>query len=446
MPVLQGGAAQVDVTPLDSQFLYGYPNVSRYSTGVHDPLLASALCLNDGRVSVVFISTDIIFITKTLAESARRRIAELTGVPAENIVISATHTHSGPVTVRYLSNEADSVVPEPDPVYLQRLEDGVVEAGRLACSKMRPIEVGLARADGSCVGTNRRRPGDPSDPQVPVLLAREADGGPFIAAMLVCSMHPTVLHEDSTLVSGDFPGMCRRYLQEHVLGRNCPVLHQTGAAGNQSPRHVTRGNTFDEARRLGELLGRSIEQAIGNVLFERDLNLDCRQALIESIPLRRFPRPPEAAADLERARKQLDRLRRENGPRADIRTAECDVFGAEETLTLAKAAESGRLEAVTRTCLPAEVQLVRIGRWSFLTWPGEVFVEFALSVKDRFPDTFVITLANGELQGYQVTAEAAAQGGYEASNALFRAPDGGNLLVETSLRLMTECEPANERQ
>ena len=444
MPVLQGGAAQVDVTPLDSQFLYGYPNVSRYSTGVHDPLLASALYLSDGQTSTLFVATDIIFITKAIAGRARARIAELTGVPAEHIVISATHTHSGPVTVRYLSNEADPVVPEPDAAYLRRLEDGIVEAARRACSNPRSVEAGLAIADGSCVGTNRRRPGDPSDPQVPVLVVRTAGDGPFVAAMLVCSMHPTVLHEDSTLVSADFPGMCRRYLQQHVLGENCPVLHHTGAAGNQSPRHVTRGNTFDEARRLGELLGRSVEQAIKIVQIGSDLKLYCRQSLIESIPVRRFPRPPEAAADLERVRKRLDHLRDESAPKADVRTAECDVFGAEETLTLAKAAESGRIYAAAQSCLPVEVQLVRIGRWSFVTWPGEAFVEFALAVKDRFPDTFIITLANGEMQGYQVTAEAAAQGGYEASNALFRSPDAGNVLVETSLRLITESPCIND--
>ena len=68
-------------------------------------------------------------------------------------------------------------------------------------------------------------------------------------------MHPTVLHEDSTLVSGDFPAMTRQYLQEHVLGADCPVLYHTGPSGNQSPRHVTRANTFDEAERLGGLLG-----------------------------------------------------------------------------------------------------------------------------------------------------------------------------------------------
>src|SRR5204863_9550945 len=124
----------------------------------------------------------------------------------------------------------------------------------------------LTVADGSCVGTNRHDPAGPSDPQVPVLLVRDRDSQTFLSAMIVCSMHPTVLHEDSTLISGDFPAMTREYLQEHVLGRDCPVLYHMGLSGNQSPRHVTRSNTFDEAERLGGLLGRSIEKGVRHLL------------------------------------------------------------------------------------------------------------------------------------------------------------------------------------
>jgi hypothetical protein len=86
--------------------------------------------------------------------------------------------------------------------------------------------------------------------------------------------------------------------------------------------------------------------------------------------------------------------------------------------------------------MPAEIQLVRIGPWNFIAWPGEMFVEFAQEVKRRSPDTFLISYANGELQGYLVTREAAEEGGYESSNAIFKSPDGGELLVQTTLRLL----------
>ena len=152
-----------------------------------------------------------------------------------------------------------------------------------------------AAADGSGIGTHRHEVGGPSDPQVPVLAVRDAGNGAFLAVMLVCSMHPTVLHEDSTLVSGDFPAMTRRWLQRHVVGENCPVLHHTGPCGNQSPRHVAAANTFEEATRLGELLGRSVAEAIASIDYTAEITLDCASAMVQ-LPVRRQPLPGEAQA------------------------------------------------------------------------------------------------------------------------------------------------------
>ncbi|MCK4601456.1 MAG: neutral/alkaline non-lysosomal ceramidase N-terminal domain-containing protein, partial [Phycisphaerae bacterium] len=109
---LIAGAASADISPKDSQFLYGYPHVERYGTGVHDPLLSSALYLSDSRVAAMFIADDIIFITEAIARRVRRRIEEATSIPAGNIMVTATHTHSGPMTVDCLSCEADPVVPK----------------------------------------------------------------------------------------------------------------------------------------------------------------------------------------------------------------------------------------------------------------------------------------------------------------------------------------------
>ena len=220
--------------------------------------------------------------------------------------------------------------------------------------------------------------------------------------------------------------MTRRYLQEHVVGADCPVLHHTGPAGNQSPRHVTRGNTFDEAKRLARQLARAIEEAVKSAEYEVEL------------PLRQFPSVADAEAKLDRTFKRLEHLRSSGAERTETRTAERDWFGSQETLTLAKAAVSGELEAAAATCLPAEVQSIRIGPWTFVGWPGECFVEFPLQVKERCDDTFVISLANGDTQGYMVTAEAVEEGGYEASNSMFRNPDSGDLLVETTLRLLPD--------
>ena len=434
MGELFGGAAARDISPSSSQFLYGYPFVERYSTGIHDPLLSSALYLSDGETQVLFSANDIIFVGKGSTARARKRIGEATGIPEENILLSGTHTHSGPKTVDYLINEADECVPPTDPAYVGMMEDRIVEAGISAWEGRRPAVAGFALADGTGVGTNRRDPAGPADPEVPVLMVKDL-AGRSIALMLVYSMHPTVLHEDSTLVSADFPGATRKYLQERVVGGECPVLYHTGPEGNQSPRHVTRGNTFEEAERLGVMLGKAVEGVLGSIEYSRDIGgiSACRTSI--DLPKKRLPLVDDARKARTAAREKLDRLRREGAPRQEVRTAECDWFGAEESVSLAEAAADGRIEKEYASVLPAEIQAIKLGSRTFVGWQGEVFVEYALQVKRAISDTYLINLANGELQGYIVTEEAAADGGYEASNGLF-PPEAGDVLVDETLKLL----------
>ena len=84
------------------------------------------------------------------------------------------------------------------------------------------------------------------------------------------------------------------------------------------------------------------------------------------------------------------------------------------------------------TCSPMEIQMIQIGQWKFAAWPGEFFVEYGLTVKSRVPDTFIVTIANGELQGYIVTPAAAAAGGYEAASSLF-PPAAGAAMIDACL-------------
>jgi len=431
MNMLKAGSAVVDITPEDSQFLFGYPHVERYSTAVNNPLLSSSLFLDNGNNNIMFIANDIIFIDRDLVFRVRRRISKETGMNEGSIMITATHTHSGPITVNYLSNMSDPIVPEADPEYLKLLEDGIVESGINAFRSSRPARIGLAVADGRGVGTNRRDPSGPADPQVPVLLVKEADSDVFIACMLVYSMHPTVLHEDSTLISGDFPSFTREYLQNVLLGDGCPVLYHTGPEGNQSPRHVTSSNTFPEAKRLGEMLGRRIESVIGGIEYLSSVELSRDREFITP-SIKEMPSLPAAETHLKKAVEKLELLRGNGSSSQDVRTAECDWFGAEETVTLAKAAESGIVKKYAETCLPAEVHVLKIGDWYFAGWPGEVFIEFSLEAKAEHENLFIINLANGEFQGYIVTPEAEKEGGYEASNAMFGSETGKMLIEATS--------------
>ncbi len=435
------GAAEVDVTPDGSPFLCGYPDVARNAEGVHDPLLASALCLSEGTTHALFVACDVLHLSRELVTRARRRIEEATGIPAGHVMLTATHTHSGPLIVRSVITMNDPVVPRPDPAYVKRLEDGIVEAAETAWASRRPARPLFAEADGSELGTNRRDPAGPCLPRLPVLILREAQSDEPIAVMTVCNMHPTVLHEDSRQISGDFPGMARTWLKEHGPGPRCPLVYHMGAAGNQSPRHVVKANTLEEARRLGEILGRQIQEAIGRARPLALPRLRCAQRFVE-LPIRSFSALQEAQDKVEAAQARLQRLRDEQAPRAETRTAECDWFGARRSLVMSRAAEAGKLQEAAAQRLPAEAQMIGIGEHMFIGWPGEVFVEFAIELMRHHPDARVITMANGDLHGYLVTREAVIEGGYEASNALFASPESGERLVEASRELLTAAPPA----
>lgn len=433
---VRAGAAAVELTPDRPLFLYGYPHVPRTSTTVLDPLYASALYLHGVEGEVLFVACDLICVPRDVSHRARQRIAESVGISPTCVMITATHTHSGPLTQTMLSNAADPVIPPPDAEYLVQVEDAIVLAGQRAHGAARPATLSFAVADGKMLGTNRHDPSGPSLPQVPVLWCADEQGKP-IAVMAVCTMHPTVLHEDSTRISGDFPGQARQHLQLHGIGRDCPFVYHMGASGNQSPRHVVKANTVEEVSRLGEALARSITDAVSRAEPMGDVNISVRHTTME-LPLRTLPALETASADLHRITERYESLRASGAPRTEVRTAECDCFGAQETLTLARAAASGELAQAAAACMPAEVQVVHIGSHALVGWPGEAFVEYALSVRERFPDAWIITMANGGLQGYLVTQEAIDERFYEAGNAVFASPESGQRLVEATCKLLQE--------
>ncbi len=430
---LRAGAAEVDISPDDSQFLWGYPHVERWSTGIHDPLYASSLYLEYGGEKLLFIANDIIFITKDITVKVRTSITARTGIPGERIMVTATHTHSGPSVVEYASNRFDTIVPKPDEIYLDRLVRGIVESGCCAVERAEPAEIGFSTVDGVGIGTNRRDPQGPADPAVPVTSVRAVYSGNYLAIMAVYSMHPTVLHEDSTLVSADFPGAVRGRIK-NALGEDVPVVYHTGPSGNQSPRHSVRANTFAEAERLGTILGDRILSSLDGISYTAAVPLAACSAFVE-LPRKKFPCVAAAKADMEQASAKFRRLKAEQAPVVETRTAECDWFGAEERYALSVAAAEGSLDATYKACMPAEIQVFSVGGKVFAAWPGELFVEYGLELKRRTGCAGVISLANGELQGYIVTAEAAAEGGYEVGNALF-APESGRLLVERTALLI----------
>jgi hypothetical protein len=438
MSVLLAGAFAKDITPDKSYFLYGYPHVNRMSTGTHDPLYASSLVLQSGSEAVALCSTDLIYITKKMVAAVREKVHCATSIPKNNILISATHTHSGPIINNILAWGEDTAIPQVDQNLVESMVEKIAASIIEAHKSTRPARLAITKADGTGVGGNRRNKEGPIDPEVPVLIVQDAARHKVFAVLTVYCMHPTVLHEDSTFYSSDFPGYTKIEVQE-TLGKDIVHIYHTGPEGNQSPRHYVKANTFAEAERLGRMLGKRIVDAILKTKseeFKEEIKLKATSSFVD-LPLRTFPSVEEAEAKEKAAREKLENMRKEGAPRALIRTAECDWFGAQSTLVISRSYKTKKYYNTLKQILPAEVQVLQISNCFLVGFPGEMFVEYSLELKKRTPaPAFIIALANGELGGYIVTQEEAMQGtAYEATNTLLHY-SGGGLLVQEALKLI----------
>ena len=119
------------------------------------------------------------------ARSIRRAVAERISIAEERVLISCTHTHSGPVTARLLAWSDDPAVPPPDGNYLRLLSEHVVNAAGLAVARATPAEIAWTTANARGVGGNRHVADGVTDPEVGVLAVRQDGGGPLLAMALV---------------------------------------------------------------------------------------------------------------------------------------------------------------------------------------------------------------------------------------------------------------------
>ena len=436
---LIAGIYRLAINPPYPMTLFGYPHVPRLSTGIHDPLYATALFLSDEKPGVFLISLDLLMLPHEFLNACRDEISQRHNIPRKNILISCTHTHSAPVTMDLLAFSGDHTVPPVDKCYLDLVGDAILSAASEAFHRAVPALAAITIAQVNGVGGNRHELDGPRDPQVNLLVVKEASSSRLMALSLVYSMHPTVLHEDSTLVSADFPGLTRIELEKAYP--QLTVIYQTGPSGNQSPRYHVHNQTFTEAERLGNRLANFVIDAVKELSeqdFRDHLELGALNSFIP-LPTRIFPDVTDAEANLKQAIGTFEHLKRTGAPHGPTRTAEVAVFGAQEGVVLAKAQESGELARLQQRYQVTEVQVIRLGQAVVVGLAGELFVEYGLELKRRIRDccnapAAVISLANGELQGYIVTPQAQ---GYESSFSLF-TPDAGSLLVETGLQLAIE--------
>ncbi len=429
MKGLTAGTAIVDITPREGLELGGYPHFSRHNTGAHDPLYAGCLYLNHGTTEVVIVTLDILFFSKKHVSSVRERVRKLTGIPVPNIMISCSHTHSGPWASGRLDIESLLAGVEQDAEYVDGLIGKIVGIIIEAKAKAFEAEIGFGReycGKEQGIGGNRRNPEGPCDPYSYVVAVRDLSG--TVRSVLVnYALHPTVLHEDSTLVSADYPSYIRKAIGEKFP--SAVMLFAQGTSGDQSTRYFRQGQSFDEAERVGRTIGSAAIAAVGGLKFVRDIGIKVVSEEI-SIGVRSLPARQVMEGRVREAEADYRHKLEGNASYLEVQNANLKLLGAEDLLGyVIMLQEGGKIELLEAE-KPAEVQAISIGELKLIGLPGEVFMEFGLDIKSRVDAGLVIIneLANGCLPGYVYTKKAQEEGGYETDTSLLDAQFGYGLV------------------
>ena len=118
---MRAGRSRIDITPAEGVPMGGYVARTKGAEGIHDPLFARALVLDDGEGRVALVSADLCALDVAVAREVRQCIAQRTGIPADHVLLALTHTHAGPLV-------ATRRIGEQSAAYLETLQGKLVES------------------------------------------------------------------------------------------------------------------------------------------------------------------------------------------------------------------------------------------------------------------------------------------------------------------------------
>lgn len=382
---LQAGVAKVDITPAEVKQLEVVGH-RRKVTGVRDPLRAGVLVLDDGQNKAAIVTLDLIGAYSEIVKPARQQIENATGIPAANIMVAASHNHSGP------GFDAKSK-------WGQELIAKLGAAAKQAAANMSPVTVGYGE-DKISFGINRRKvingravvrlnEDGPNDPRVKVLRFDDGKSLTPVAVLMHAVCHPCFFTwgDKGSLpypngypkMSADFPGEAQTFV-EMCYGNQTSSLFLQGCAGDIRPNlpgYPYRCADEADIQWAGRDLGSAVVRTLSRSMIR------------------------EQRADREKF--------------YQIRVANSVV---------SLPGKAGRIDA--------ELQAMKIGPYLLLTMPGEPMVEYGLNLEAAIADRaipIIVGYANGHV-GYIATADAYKVGGYE--------PNTSKLTPEAEAIILTE--------
>lgn len=463
-PSLYAGVAEVDITPP-----VGYGQYRGPSTGVNDPLYAKAVVFQEGENMAALVVCDVIGITREFSSEVRLEVSQQTDIPYGNIIVAATHTHTGPVFHTddgSVSNNPDVGYPLEEYVNKKRtgeLTDGdedsyeaillrnVTRALMEAHDAMVQVDIesGSGKAEG--LSFNRRfvmsdgrvrtnpgvgnpdiiRPAGPIDPEVGIILLRNSSDNKPLAGLINFANHTDTV--GGTEYSADYPAFLAASLSA-TLGDDFVSIFGQGTSGDLNHVDVVEASHQEGqgriTKRIGEALSLVVKGEISNLKRSDHPQLSVRSEFVYA-PLQQY------------TDEELRWAQQEERPSIYNQRSFLEFRRMLKIRSLEKMQRTG--EAIPPTSggggwtLPVEIQVFRIGEdTAIVGMPGEVFVELGLAIKEASPfeTTLVIELTNRHI-AYMPTEKAFAQGSYETINSRL-APGGGEMMVESAIRLLNE--------
>ena len=461
---IQVGVAEVDITPPVGFPMAGYYH-ERLAEGTIDPLKAKAVVFREGDTAAVLVVCDLIGIATDLSKEVRRIASEKTGIPAENIVIAATHSHTAPDYMKelylYLGKESQEKLRKE---YIEKLINGPVTAIEQANENVKPAALTTGSAiQQTPVSFNRRfvmrdgsvktwqslknpeviRAAGPIDTEIGLLAITDRESGKKQGVISNFALHLDTV--GGMKWSADYPYFIEQSLRE-TLGPDVISIFGTGCCGD-----INHSNPASPVRNkvdfIGKSLGTSVTEQLEKLTPLKNTTLTVGSQVV-NLPLQDAS-PEEVARSikiLEIAHKGgkvdffdhvtaykkmiLDQIRHKQ-PHA--KTIEHITWGLSRSL--AGAGES----------LPVDVTVMTMGdEVAIVCLPGEVFVELGLAIKQASPfkTTMIVELSNTVETIYIPHRAAYAGGSYEVTNSNVQ-PGSGEMLVEAAVKLLREAATKN---
>lgn len=425
---LKVGAAAVNLQAADSMVISGGIG-PRYAEGQEGQLRATAVVLQKpGQTKVALVACDVLFVSRRDVDPALREIARTTGIPFENILVSATHTHHAPSTTVVHGYGREEV-------FCRRLRAGIVRAVQQADARLQGGGCRLVfhLGEEKTIGANSRlllsdqtiwwigprddalRPTGPFDPQLPVLGFR-GSGGRLRAVIYNHSTHPIGTRRGGVR-SPSFYGLAAQELEREL---DTTVCYLGGACGST---HNISGVTTDQAV---ERLKRAVKDALG----------------------RAQPRPVRRLASLKRP--FSFRVREFDEATEDRKVADyCRKRSSEpfvtETINVFREMRK-RLAPQQGQVRHTWLQAILIGDVAVVGVPAEYFTLLGMEIKRRSPFqyTYIASLANDTI-GYLPDREAHRLGGYQTWMGLhsYAEVGTGERMAEEALEMLAELKQAD---